>query len=376
MEIRGNIPGAGFAELTLRDGEIERVEVSGAEREGETFLAPGLIDVQLNGFAGVDFSDAALEPEQAVSVLPALWRTGTAAFCPTLITNSIEALRRNFRVLEAARRLDAGFAQAVPCYHLEGPYLSPGPSHGVHNPEYMHAPDWEEFCRLEEAAGGRIGIVTIAPELAGAGDFIQRAARAGVVVSVGHTDGGPEDVSAAVRAGATMATHLGNGCPQMLDRHSNPIWAQLAAEELTASIICDTFHLPPDLVRTVARMKGPARTVLVTDATHVAMQPPGRYRIVGAEIELLPSGKVVKVGDSCLAGSAVTMNRTVVIFQRFTGMTLGDALTAATTTPAKLLKRELCASLTPGQPGTLIAFRPGEDALTIEQLYLQGRRQL
>lgn len=373
MEIHGNIPGQGYATVLIEDGVIVQVEIAGAEREGEPLLAPGLIDVQLNGFAGVDFSDACLEPEQLTSVLPALWRTGLAAFLPTLITNSVEALCRNFRVLEEARRLDARFDRAVPCYHLEGPYISPGPSHGVHDPQWMHPPDWDEFCRLQDAAGGNIGIVTVAPELPGACEFIRKAADAGVVVSVGHTDGGPDDVHNAIRAGARMSTHLGNGCPGMIERHTNPIWAQLAAPELTASIICDTFHLPADLVQVVVRMKGVERTVLITDATHVATYAPGRYSLVGVEIELLPNGKVVRVDGECLGGSAATMNRVVKVFTEYAGASLADALACATTTPARLLgRRSLCAAVAPGEPANLIRFHADGEALAIEQAWQAG----
>ncbi len=270
--------------------------------------------------------------------------------------------------------MDPRFAKAAPCYHLEGPYLSPGPAHGVHDPKWMHPPDWDEFCRLQHAAGGNIGIVTVAPELPGCYEFIRKAAAAGVIVSVGHTDGGAEDVHHAVQAGARMSTHLGNGCPSMIHRHANPIWAQMAAEGLTAGIICDTFHLPPDLVRVIARMKGIGRTVLITDATHVAGLPPGRYSLVGTAIELLPNGKVVKVDGACLGGSAATMNRVVAVFADYAHLTLGDALTCATTTPARLLGRpSLCESVTPGQPANLIRFRPGEDALAIEEAWQAGQ---
>ena len=373
MDISANLPGRGYGRVRIREGIIDGIDRMGPERAGELYLAPGLIDIQLNGFAGVDFSAPNLEPEQLIAMLPELWRTGLVAFCPTLITNSVEALSRNFRVLEQARRLDARFALAVPCYHLEGPYLSPGPSHGAHDPHWMHPPDWEEFCRLQQAAGGRIGIVTIAPELPGACEFIRRAAEQGVIVSIGHTDGGPRDVHQAVLAGARLSTHLGNGCPQQIDRHANPIWAQLAAGELAASIICDTFHLPEDLVRVVARMKGIERTILITDATHVATLPPGRYSLVGVPIELLPGGKVVRVDGNCLAGSAVTMNRAVAVFRQYTGLALAEALAAAATAPARLLARpQLCAELAPGERANLILFRPEPDALAIDRLWLGG----
>jgi N-acetylglucosamine-6-phosphate deacetylase len=371
--IAGNVAGRGFCALRVENGEIHSVRNLGGERRGEPYFAPGLVDLQLNGFGGVDFSDETLTVEQLTAVLPRLWKTGLTTFCPTLITNSCERLARNFRVLEEARRADPRFARAVPSYHLEGPYLSPGPSHGVHNPEWMHPPKWEEFCVLQEAAGGNIGILTLAPELPGACDFIRKARKAGVVVAIGHTDGGPEHIHQAVRAGATLSTHLGNGCAQVMDRHRNPIWAQLAEPKLHASIICDGFHLPPDLLTVIARMKGVQKTILISDATHVATLPPGRYSLVGTEIDLLPEGKVIRADGASLAGSALTMNRAVAVFQQTTSSSAADALQCATTNPARLLKRPgVCREMAGGEPANLIRYRPGEHALEVEALWLAG----
>jgi N-acetylglucosamine-6-phosphate deacetylase len=375
MVLEGNLPGRGCARVEVSGGQISRVTMDGPERADVPVLSPGLVDLQLNGCVGVDFSSPTLTPEEATRVLPALWNTGTTAFCPTLITNTIDALARSFRVLEAARRAARDFARCVPCYHLEGPYLSPGDAHGVHNPAFMHAPDWDEFQALQEAAGGNIGIVTVAPEWPGTAAFIERAAQSGVIVSIGHTDGGPDDVHAAVAAGARMSTHLANGCGQMLDRHFNPIWAQLACEELTSGIICDGFHLPTDVVKVIFRMKGPRRTVLVTDASHVAGMPPGPYTMVGTPIELLPNGKVIRFDGACLAGSALTMDQAVSRFMRLSGASLPDALEAATRTPARLLGRDsLCSEIAPGIPANLLVARHREGAFEVEQVYLAGDR--
>lgn len=359
--------------MELDGGHIREVTLAGPERPDCPILSPGLVDIQLNGFAGVDFSSPELEPEEALGVLPHLWRTGVASFCPTLITNSQERLLRNFRVLEAARRADEQFARAVPCYHLEGPYISPGPSHGAHDPALTRPPDWDEFTRLQEAAGGNIGIVTLAPELPGALEFITRACTSGVIVGLAHTDGTPERIHRAVEAGATLSTHLGNGCPEMMERHGTPLWAQLALDQLSASLICDTFHLPPELVKVIFRVKGIERCILITDATHVATLPPGRYSLVGTPIELLPNGKVIRADGACLAGSAVSMNRAVCVFMQFAGVSLADALHAATRSPARLLGRPgICAELVPGQRANLLRARFHPDALEVDSLYLGG----
>lgn len=362
-------------EVEIQGDRIGSAQTLGPADPAELFLSPGFIDIQVNGFAGVDFSSPDLTPEIAISILPALWRTGVSTFCPTLITNTRERLLANFRVLEKARQIDAHFANSVPCYHLESRYLSPGPSHGAHDPALMRKPDWDEFTALQEAAGGRIGIVTVAPELPGALDFIQRASAAGVVVAISHTDGSVEDIHRAAGAGAILATHLGNGCPQFIDRHQAPFWAQLSDDRLLASVICDGFHLPPEVVQIIVRVKGLNRIVLVTDAVHVAELPPGGYSLVGVPIELEASGRVKRLGSDSMAGSSLSMNRAVAVFKEFAAVSLADAVTAATLNPARLLMRDgVCLDLSPGQPANLVLFHPGALNLDIKALWLHGEQ--
>ncbi|MCI0388343.1 MAG: N-acetylglucosamine-6-phosphate deacetylase, partial [Acidobacteria bacterium] len=194
-------------------------------------------------------------------------------------------------------------------------------------------------------------------------------------VAIGHTDGGPEDIHAAVKAGARLSTHLGNGCPPMIERHHNPIWPQLTLDELSATIICDRFHLPSDVVKTILRMKGIERLILVTDAAHVTMLPPGQYTLSGVPIELRPDGKVVRIDDSCFAGSSLTMDRAIPLFMRLSGATLEDGLRAAGRNPAELLGRGgLCAALAPGQPANVVSFRFHPDALPVDSTWLRGER--
>jgi N-acetylglucosamine-6-phosphate deacetylase len=291
------------------------------------------------------------------AVLPAIWKTGVTTFCPTLITNTHERLLRNFHVFEEARRRFPQFARCVPCYHLEGPYISPNGARGAHNPQYIRLPDWHEFEKLQEAAGGHIGILTLAPELPGASDFIRRAGSSGIVVAIGHTDANPPEIHNAVAAGARLSTHLGNGCPEMIHRHLNPLWAQLAADELSASIICDGFHLPRDLVNVILGSKTIGKCILITDAVSAATMPPGRYKLVDTEIELLPSNQVITGEKKIMAGSAATLNHVVELFGRYTGVALHDALAAATANPARILaKTAVCSYIAEGQPANLFLF--------------------
>ena len=371
MRIQGNVPDGGLVEVEIEADRIASVHALGTADPSKPYVSPGLVDIQINGFAGVDFSAPDLEPEQAASVLTALFKTGVTTCYPTLITNTPERILRNLRVLEQARRLDSRFARAVPGYHLEGPYLSPGPSHGAHDPSLMKAPDWEEFAAFQQAANERIRIITLAPELPGALDFIRRAGQAGVVVALGHTGGTGDEIHRAAEAGAALSVHLGNGCGEFLHRHRAPFWAQLADDRLSASLICDGFHLPQELVQVIVRVKGIERLVLITDAIHAAGMPPGKYSLVGVPIELMPNGQVLRDDRRSMAGSSVGLNRAVSVFQEFGRVSLQDAMQAATRNPARLLRdAAICSDLAVGQPANLILFRPGPDRLVIESMVM------
>jgi N-acetylglucosamine-6-phosphate deacetylase len=373
--MHGNIAGMGYARLEIRDANIASVEVLGPPKPNTMFISPGFIDIQVNGFSGIDFSSPSLTATEVVRLLPCLWKTGVTTFCPTLITNSHDKLLKSISVLEEARRLDPSFESAVPCYHLEGPYISPLGSRGAHDPDRMRLPDWNEFSTLQMAAGGRIGIITIAPELSGALQFIRKAKATGVLVAIGHTDATPEQIHAAVDSGATLSTHWGNGCPQYIHRHTNPLWAQLADESLSLTLICDGFHLPRDVVRAAAQIKGTKKCVLITDAVHVANMPAGRYRLTTTEIELLPSGQVVTVDGRCMAGSAVTMNRAITVFMDFAQVSLSVALEAATSNPAELIQRAgICSAIAEGQPANLVWFRFEQHGLEIETAIFRGKQ--
>jgi N-acetylglucosamine-6-phosphate deacetylase len=374
MQLEGNIPGAGCVKVEISGEEISSVTATGAAKAQLPFISPGFIDIQVNGFAGVDFSGPDLDVEKALSVLPALWSTGATNICPTLITNSISELKKNFAILEQAARVNSDFAHMVPCYHLEGPYISPKGSHGAHDPQWMRPPNWDEFQKLQSAAGGKIGIVTLAPELSGAEEFIRKAVGAGVVAAISHTDGGTEEVHRAAAAGATLNTHLGNGSPEYMHRHKAPFWAQLAIDSLQASLICDGFHLPPDVVKVIVAVKGIDKCILITDAVHVAQLPPGRYKLVGTDIDLLPSGQVVRADRVSMAGSALTMNRGVVVFMKYSQHPLASAIQVATANPANLLRRPtLCSQVAAGQPANLVLFRQEPDTLKVESVISRGR---
>jgi N-acetylglucosamine-6-phosphate deacetylase len=294
---------------------------------------PGLVDIQVNGFGGIDFNAPELTADQVREAIALQRATGVTRFLPTLITGSFERFARCVRVLVSVDD------PAIAGIHMEGPYISPldGPR-GAHPREHTAAASRDDFDRRQDAADGRIVLVTLAPEVPGALDLIEHLVAQDVRVAIGHSDATPAVIHDAVRAGATLSTHLGNGCAATLPRHPNVIWEQLAADELWASIIVDGHHLPPATVKAITRAKSPWRTILVTDAIAAAGCPPGSYRIGDVDVVIGADRRASLRGTPFLAGSAVTMPESIGHAVRFTGLPLADVLQMASDVPAGYLR--------------------------------------
>lgn len=290
---------------------------------------PGLVDIQVNGFAGVDFNSPDVTADQISETLPALRATGVTRVLPTLITGPLD------RFATCARTINTVRDPAIAGIHMEGPYIShtDGPR-GAHPSAHTTAASRDDFKRRQDAAAGRIVLVTLAPEVPGSLDLIEYLAENSVRVAIGHSEAPPEIIRDAIRAGATLSTHLGNGCAAVLPRHPNLIWEQLAADELWASLIVDGHHLPPATVKTAIRAKSPQRTILTTDAMAAAGCPPGSYRIGDLEVEVGADRRVSLRGTPYLAGSALTMAEAVANTVRFTGLSVQEVLPMASTVPA------------------------------------------
>jgi N-acetylglucosamine-6-phosphate deacetylase len=293
---------------------------------------PGFVDLQTNGYMGVDFNDPTLNPEQIHEGIKAIAATGITRFLPTLVTSS----RSDFQACAKA------FLQvqdpALLGFHMEGPYISPlDGARGAHSKEFVREPTIDDFKQCQDTAGGKIRLVTLAPEVNGAIPLIEYLVKHAIRVAIGHTAASPEQIRAAVEAGASLSTHLGNGCAQLLPRHPNFIWEQLAEDRLMASFIVDGHHLPAATVKAMLRAKTTAHTILVTDATAAAGRPPGIYQWGNIRAELSPSGRVSLVGTPYLAGSALRMDDAVGNTVRFTGLPLEEVIPMATTHPAAYL---------------------------------------
>jgi N-acetylglucosamine-6-phosphate deacetylase len=353
----------------IQSGRIARiapVEVDAATAAGWPWIAPGLWDLQVNGYAGQSFSSPELTPPKMVEIGRTMFRFGVTRFLPTLVTERQDVLLHSLRTIDQACRADSRLDRQVAGIHLEGPYISSldGPR-GAHPPSCCRQPDWDEFQRLQEAASGRIRLLTMAVEFASAAEFIARVAASGVLVAIGHTAADSCQIRRAVDAGARLSTHLGNGAHRLLPRHPNYLWDQLAEDRLWASLIVDGHHLPPEVVKTFLRAKTPARCILVSDLASHAGLPPGRYDWGLSPIEILDDGRLVVAGQrQLLAGASQPLGSAVARVMDFAGLDLATALGLATQQPARLLGRDPVA-LETGQPADLIQFtrRPASESL-------------
>jgi len=355
--------------VLIRDGKIATVGEGRLSRTPDVdissgVLVPGFVDLQVNGYFGVELD--AVRPSEWQMVATRLTATGTTAFMPTFITAPVsrlaEALRKARGLVPAAVPGTAGAGTPgagaaedargtapgarILGVHLEGPFISPLRG-GAHNPDWMTEPTPDAVADLLDAGRGILRLVTLAPELPGALDAIKTLTAAGVLVSVGHSDAVASQVSAAADAGARMVTHLFNAQRPLHHREPGVVGQALADQRLTSGLIADFEHVLPPVCQ-VAFAAAPGRVFLVTDAAACAGMPPGRYMLGGRAIELPDrDGAPPTRLDGTLAGSALRMDVAVANMVR-TGTGLAEAVAAATRIPADLIGRPELGRIGPG----------------------------
>lgn len=366
LVVRGRLEGAAEAvDITIEGGRVRAIARTGEEDDRsvvggrDCLLSEAFLDLQVNGFAAVDFNRPTLKTAELRRALKAMWRHGVTRFFPTVITAPLPAMQGTLKAIARARKEDAALLHAIPGIHLEGPFLAPedGPR-GAHPVTSILDPDWDTFQQLQGASGGLIRMVTLAPERPGAIELISKLRDAGIVVGIGHSDASEADIDQAVEAGAQISTHLGNGAHAVLPRHRNYIQMQLATDALMASMIADGHHLPGYFVRNFIRCKGLDRVILITDAMAAAAGPPGTYRLGDVLAEVGPDGYVRLPGTPYLAGSALTMDRAVENTARFAGIPLWGAIGLATRQPRRLFP-SIGADIAPGEPADLLVLQEG-----------------
>ena len=353
-----------------------------SDNKNPFYIAPGLIDIQVNGYLSVSFSlegslegSGELTTEDVRRVTEGLWEEGVTTHLPTLTTNSRELLLKNICTLARSMNQPSTLG-SIPGFHLEGPYISAVDGYrGAHPKEHVRKPDWNEFLELYKASGEKILLVTVAPEVEGALEFIKKCREAGIVVSLGHHNGSAEIIKQAIDHGAGLATHLGNGCASLINRHNNPIWAQLADDRLMISIISDGFHLPPEVLQVFYKAKGAENIIIISDVTSYAGLPPGQYKIKSGEtIEKTVDGNLRFSGQAGgLYGSASPLVKGVGHIMKVTGCSLAKAIQMATINPARLHNLDDRGKLEPGKRADIIMFTMKDFIMEIKKTFVSGK---
>jgi N-acetylglucosamine-6-phosphate deacetylase len=357
MTLRGRIPGRpGLWEISFENGAVSSlacVDPGWLEERG-TWITPGLFDLQVNGIRGIDFTDPAITVERLAEADGALMAKGISRYLPTIITRDAATIEAVFNKVAEARRLRA--IPGAAGIHVEGPYISPEDGYrGVHQLRFVRDPDPAELERFQRAAEGFLRLVTIAPERPNAEAFIRAAVSLGVRVAMGHTAATTIQTARAADAGLSLSTHLFNGCVQLVDRHANTIYAQLAEDRLWGCFIADGHHVPMPALRVGLRAKSWQRSILVSDMTRFSGLPDGAYEMENREVEVRDGGVFVK-GSPLLSGAARALDEDVALLAREREFGVERCLLMATAHPAVALGETGWADLAAGRRGPIVVF--------------------
>ncbi len=332
-------PAAGAARLDLRGSRV----------------LPGFIDIHSHGGAGVDFNSAAAADLEKVASFYA--SRGVTSFLPTVLADSPEVMARQLGVLALAPERP-GLPRALGV-HLEGPFLSPAYK-GAQPERFLRGFDLGLFQELRAAAGGRILLVTVSPELEGAPAFIEALSASGVAVSLGHSGASYDQAMAAIRAGARCATHVMNAM-KLLHMHDPAILTAVLESDIYAEMICDGIHLHPPIVRLLLKAKGLDRMIAVTDSIMAAGLPDGRYRLGAHEVEVA-GGDAKVAGSGARAGSTLDMAKAARNIRAFAGLGLEEVSRLVSGNAARMLGLSgLIGSIGEGMRADLVVLGPGDE---------------
>jgi N-acetylglucosamine-6-phosphate deacetylase len=354
-------------------GYVQKENGASGSAEDVPVIAPGLVDLQVNGYKGIDFNAPGLTADQIEKVSVELLGKGITGYFPTLITGPRERTLELLEVIANAVRKPGLAGKLIKGIHMEGPFISreDGPR-GAHPAAYCLDPDPELIKKWNEASDGLVRLVTLAPELPGSEKVIRTCREAGIAVGIGHTSADSEVIRRAVEAGASLSTHLGNGAHNILPRHPNYIWDQLAEEALYASMIADGFHLPDAVLKVFIRVKG-EKAILVSDSMSYSGMPPGVYDSPATgKVRLTTEGKLHRKGEpGTLAGSASILMDGIRKITTIQGLPF--AWDMASVYPNRLLNDRVPAGLEPGAPADLVLLRSVEPEPEISKVYKGGK---
>ena len=302
-------------------------------------MKPIWVDLQVNGYAGVDFNSPGLTVKAVREVVARLNADGTAAFLPTLVTGDPETLVATINTVVTARKRHAECERSILGFFLEGPFISPEPGAvGTHPVEWVRPPDIALFGRFQDAAEGLVKIVNVAAEIPGMPDFVRALSAQGVVVSLGHQMAtSPAQLEPCLAAGARAFTHLGNGIPNLVNRHDNIVYSALVEDRASVMFIPDGHHLPDTMLKLYARAVPLRRLIAVSDAQYPAGMPPGEYEVCGAHARLEPDGLLWNPARNCLVGATAPMAKMMALLKERIGFTEAECLAVGRDNPLELI---------------------------------------
>lgn len=323
------------------------------------YLLPGFVDVHIHAYMGWD----AMQGEAAVRAMSRqLYDAGVAAFLPTTMSAGEAETRRAVSGIRAVMNRPEPRGARVLGAHMEAPFLNPAKA-GAQRAECLCPPDWEAFLRMTGGDVSAVKLLTLAPELPGAGDFIRHAVEAGVTISLGHSAATAEQTHRAADLGASHVTHTFNAQPPLHHREPGLTGAALTDDRLYAEFIADGVHLHGDIVRLLCRVKGAERAVAITDAMEAAGMPDGEYRLGGQPVTV-KNGQA-RLHDGTLAGSVLTMKQALWNLIHLFGIAPADAVRMCTSTPAESVGETICGHMTVGSPAPLTRWSPDWQFISI-----------
>lgn len=339
----------------------------------EPIIGPGFVDLQVNGYGGVDYNLEQKDPLELAHITQKLFGKGVTSHLATIITNAPDVISRLIKQLVKAHRQDEGMQLSVPGIHLEGPFIAPqdGPR-GAHPRAHVRPPDWSLMQRWIDDAEGLIRLITLSPEWEGAPDLIERCVGKGILVAIGHTSASHKQITEAVAAGASMSTHLGNAAHHLIQRHPNYLWSQLAADSLYASVIADGHHLPAEVLSVFMKVKG-ERLFLVSDSVAAAGMPAGKYETpIGGQVTLSPEGRLyMSENPDRLAGAGQSLLEDInwLVTQKLTS--LHEAWSMAANRPVRFLEKQ--EAFSDGAPADIVTLDASGPQLRVIQTVKAGR---
>lgn len=357
--LTGRIPGrTGFFKLTYENGRITKLIPVREEKNADRniWFSPGLFDIQVNGMLGYCFNSKQLSIENVGEIEAELEKHGITMWCPTVTTQHPVIVENNLIIIRKA--IENKTAKNIHCIHLEGHYISEEDGYrGMHPLKYIRNPDPNEFDNWQKAAGGHIGYFSLAPDKKGAIDFIRKLVNDGVKVGLVHHNADYKTIARAFAAGASIATHLVNGCAKMIHRQHNVIWAQLSLDDMWASFIADGHHIPFYTLRAIIKSKGIERSILTSDLVGLSGKPEGDYILFGKKVVLEDGGIWVKdKSTGLLAGAVKTLEQQVEYLITQAGFSIKDALIMASLNPARYFGVENRFCLYPGRKDKIVIF--------------------